>query len=81
MEMSESGNGPLLFIVFLATVMILCGILGGVLAGVKNRDYSFWIAWSFLLPPSLIVLALLPVRKGPRPRRTTMQEEDYGEGD
>lgn len=75
------GNGPLMFIVFLSTVMILCGILGGVVAGLKNRDYSFWIAWSFVLPPALIVLLLLPVRKGPRPRRETLAEEDARTGD
>ena len=68
----EQGNGPLLFIVFVTTIMILCGILGGVLAGLKNRDYSYWIAWTFLLPPSLIVLALLPTIKGDRPRRVTL---------
>ena len=72
----EQGNEPLLFIVFVTTIMILCGILGGVLAGLKNRDYSYWIAWTFLLPPSLIVLALLPTIKGHRPRRMTLDEED-----
>lgn len=71
----------MLFIVFIATLMILSGILGGVLAGFKNRDYSFWIAWTFLLPPSLIVLALLPTVKGHRPRRISLDEEDAREGD
>lgn len=71
----------MLFIVFVATLMILSGILGGVLAGFKNRDYSFWIAWTFLLPPSLIVLALLPTVKGHRPRRISLDEEDAREGD
>ncbi len=70
------GNGPLVFVVFVATVMILSGIAGGILAGLKNRDYSYWIAWTFLLPPSLIVLALLPTRRGPRPRRPTIDEEE-----
>ena len=77
----EQGSGTLLFIVFIATLMILSGILGGVLAGLKNRDYSYWIAWTFLLPPSLIVLALLPTIKGHRPRRITLDEEDAREGD
>ncbi|MGI9478252.1 MAG: hypothetical protein ACR2PI_16240 [Hyphomicrobiaceae bacterium] len=77
----EQGSGTLMFIVFLATFMILSGILGGILAGLKNRDYSYWIAWSFLLPPSLIVLALLPTIKGHRPRRMTLDEEDAREGD
>lgn len=69
----------MLFIVFVTTLMILSGILGGIIAGLKNRDYSFWIAWTFLLPPSLIVLALLPTIKGPRPRRVTLDEEDARE--
>ena len=78
--MSES-NGPLLVIVFITTLMVLSGILGGILAGIKNRDYSYWIAWTFLVPPALIVLALLPARKGPRPRRPTLDEEDARLGD
>jgi hypothetical protein len=79
--MMEQGNGPLLFIVFVTTIMVLSGILGGILAGLKNRDYSYWIAWTFLLPPSLIVLALLPKLKGPRPHRPTLADEDASEGD
>jgi hypothetical protein len=79
--MMEQGNGPLLFIVFASTAMILSGILGGILAGLKNRDYSYWIAWTFVLPPALIILALLPKRKGPRPHRPTLAEEDAREGD
>lgn len=71
----------MLFIVFVTTVMILSGIAGGILAGLKNRDYSFWIAWTFLLPPSLIILALLPTIRGNRPRRITLDEEDAREGD
>ena len=70
------GSGPLVFVVLVCTIMILSGILGGILAGLKNRDYSYWIAWSFVLPPALIVLAFLPTRKGPRPRRPTIAEED-----
>ncbi|MBU2532854.1 MAG: hypothetical protein KKB37_08935 [Alphaproteobacteria bacterium] len=56
--------------------MVLSGILGGILAGFKNRDYSVWIAWTFLLPPSLLVLALLPTIKGPRPRRPSLEEQE-----
>ena len=77
----EQDSGTLMFIVFVATLMILSGILGGILAGFKNRDYSYWIAMTFLMPPALIVLAFLPTRKGPRPRRPTLAEEDAREGD
>lgn len=72
----EPSNGPLMFIVLVSTVMVLSGILGGVIAGLKNRDYSSWIAWCFLIPPAIIVLLFLPTLKGPRPRRPTMDEED-----
>ena len=77
----ESTSGPLMFIVLIATTMILCAILGGILAGLKNRDYSYWIAWTFLMPPSLIILLLLPTLKGPRPRRVTLDEEDARDRD
>ncbi len=57
-------------------VMIVFAILGAVLAGIKNRDLSYWVAWTFLFPPSIIVLAFLPRFDGRRPRRTTLDEED-----
>jgi hypothetical protein len=50
--------------------------LGGILAGIKNRDYSFWIAWCLILPPMLIFLALLPRRTGERPRRPSLDEQE-----
>lgn len=63
-------------IVAIGAVMVLGGLAGGILAGIKNRDISRWIAWGFIFPPAVFVLALLPVRKGPRPRRPSMDEED-----
>lgn len=56
--------------------MIVFAILGAVLAGIKNRDLSYWVAWTFLFPPSIIVLAFLPRYGGRRPRRTSLDEED-----
>lgn len=50
--------------------------IAGILAGVKNRDYSFWIGWTFVFPPMVIFLAILPKLAGPRPRRPTLDEED-----
>ena len=55
---------------------IAAAALAGILAGVKNRDYSFWMAWSFVFPPLVLVLALMPKFKGQRPRRTSLDEED-----
>ncbi len=55
-------------------VAIASAVLGGIVAGAKRRDHSFWAAWSFLFPPMLIVLLLLPSNKGPRPRRPGLDE-------
>ncbi len=67
---------PVKYIVGAGVLMIVSGIAGAMLAGMKNRDYSFWAAWSFVLPPALIVLLLLPKNHGPRPRRPSLDEED-----
>jgi len=50
--------------------------LAGFVAGWKNRDYSFWMAWCFLVPPLLIWLFFMPKRQGPRPRRPSLDEID-----
>ncbi len=51
--------------------------IAGVLANIKNRDYSVWMGWSFLFPPTVIVLAFLPRLKGMRPRQPTLDEVDH----
>lgn len=56
-------------IVIWAAISTAAMLLAGFLAGVKNRDYSFWMAWAFIIPPSIIILMLLPRRAGPRPQR------------
>ena len=33
---------------------ILSAIIGGALAAMKNRDYSAWAAWCFIIPPLVI---------------------------
>lgn len=63
-------------IVGIGSCMVLGGIAGGIVAGLKNRDVSYWIAWTFLFPPSLLFLLILPTYKGRRPRRPTLDEED-----
>ncbi|MGI9410888.1 MAG: hypothetical protein ACR2OV_12495 [Hyphomicrobiaceae bacterium] len=63
-------------IVSIGATMIVSAIIAGVLAGFKNRDVSFWVAWSFLFPPMAVVLAFMPRVTGRRPRRTTLDEED-----
>lgn len=73
--MAES-NSAVAFITFVGMIMIVSAVAGGALAGYKNRDYSFWIAWTFLFPPSILVLAVLPKLKGPRPRRPSLAEQE-----
>lgn len=51
-------------------------VLAGLLAGVKNRDHSSWMAWCFLVPPLVLVLLVLPRAKGVRPRRLSIDEEE-----
>jgi hypothetical protein len=55
-------------------VAIASAIVAGIVAGAKRRDHSFWAAWSFLVPPMLLILLLMPSNKGPRPRRRGIDE-------
>ncbi len=57
-------------------VAVASAIAGGLLAGVKNRDFSSWIAWCFVLPPLLLVLLILPKHVGPRPRQPRLDESE-----
>lgn len=63
-------------VVIWSLIAIGSAVLAAVLAGLKNRDYSFWAALSFLLPPAVLVLLLLPRHRGTRPRQRTLDEED-----
>jgi hypothetical protein len=53
---------------------IASAIIGGLVASAKGRDHSFWAAWSFLIPPMLLILLVMPSNKGPRPRRRSIDE-------
>ena len=55
-------------------VAIASAIVAGIAAGAKRRDHSFWAAWSFLVPPMLLILLLMPSNKGPRARRLSIDE-------
>ena len=55
-------------------VSIASAIIAGIVAGAKRRDHSFWAAWSFLVPPMLLILLLMPSNKGPRQRRPGLDE-------
>jgi hypothetical protein len=63
-------------IVVWGAAAIAASVLAGFLAGVKNRDLSFWMAWCFLLPPLVLWLLLLPKRQGQRPRQPTLDQLD-----
>ena len=55
-------------------VAVVASVLAGIVAGAKRRDHSFWAAWSFLLPPMLLILLVMPSNKGPRPKRPSIDE-------
>jgi len=57
-------------------VSLASSLLAGLLAGVKNRDWSSWMAWSFILPPLMLIVLVMPRNKGPRPRRPSVDEEE-----
>ena len=60
-------------------VSIVSSILAAIVAGMKRRDHSFWAAWSFLVPPMLLILLVIPSNKGPRLRRPSIDEvEEQG---
>ena len=61
-------------------VAIVSSILAAIVAGVKRRDHSFWAAWSFLVPPMLLILLVMPSNKGPRPRRPSIDEIEEQSG-
>jgi len=66
-------------IVIWGGIALASGIAGGVLAGVKNRDYSAWIAWCFILPPLVLVLLVVPKHQGARPRQPRLDaDENHG---
>jgi hypothetical protein len=55
---------------------IVSAILAAFIAPMKNRDYSWWAAWCFLLPPLVIVLILSPKYAGPPRRQPTLDQLD-----
>lgn len=64
------------FIVIWGLVAIAASALAGLLAWIKNRDCSFWMGWSFILPPMALILLLMPRNSGPRPKRPPLDLDD-----
>lgn len=56
-------------------VSIAASLLSGLIAGIKNRDVSFWMGWCFVLPPMMIALLLIPKLEAPRPRPASDDDE------
>jgi hypothetical protein len=69
-------NEALYWIVGWAAVAMTSSVVAWILAAIKNRDISYWVAWTFLVPPLVIVLALMPRSQGTRPRRPTLDEQE-----
>lgn len=65
-------------VVIWGLIAITAMVIGGLLAGFKKRDYSFWMGWSFIFPPAIVLLLVLPALHK-RPRRRTLDEEDAAE--
>jgi hypothetical protein len=70
----DLGNPMAKVIAIWGIVAIASAIVAGIVAGMKRRDHSFWAAWSFLFPPMLLILLVMPSNKGPRPRRPGLDE-------
>ncbi|MEL6372441.1 MAG: hypothetical protein AAFR04_00555 [Pseudomonadota bacterium] len=64
-------------IVIWGAIAIVSCVAAGVLASYKRRDFSAWVAWGFIFPPSVIVLAILSKHEGPIVRRPSLDEDDY----
>jgi hypothetical protein len=67
----------MLWVAIWGLTAISAAMIAGALAGIKNRDYSYWMGWCALVPPLVLFLAFLPKRQGPRPRRPSLDDEDH----
>ena len=64
------------FIVVWGVMALVAAALAGIVAGLKRRDHSFWAAWTFLVPPMLLLLIVMPKNRGPRQRRPSLDVEE-----
>jgi hypothetical protein len=62
------------FVAIWGVVSFASAFIAGIVASAKGRNHSFWAAWSFLVPPMLLIALLMPTNKGPRVRRPTLDE-------
>lgn len=64
------------YIVIWGLTAIAASLLAGAVAGVKNRNVSYWMGWCFVLPPMVIALFLIPALKEPRGSRRSDDDDD-----
>lgn len=64
------------FVAIYGIVMLAAAVCAGIIAGMKRRDWSFWATLSFIVPPALVLLLMMPKNPGPRPRRPGFDEEE-----
>lgn len=66
------------FIAIWGIVSLGAAIVAGLVAAAKNRNHSWWAAWSFLFPPMLLILLCLGRNTGPRQRPPSLDQNDRG---
>ncbi len=64
------------YIVIWGLTAIAASLIAGIVAAMKNRNVSYWMGWSFVLPPMLIALFLIPALKEPRPASRSNDDDD-----
>lgn len=64
------------YIVIWGFTAIAASLIAGAIAALKNRDVSYWMGWSFVLPPMLVVLLMIPGLKQPTPPRASDDDDD-----
>jgi uncharacterized membrane protein YfcA len=67
--------------VALPATMLFGSICSALLAQSKGRDATYWMLWSFLFPPTVLLLLLFVGRSHrKKPRRRSKDEENDGMG-
>jgi len=64
------------YIVIWGLTALLSSLVAGLVAALKNRNVSFWMGWSFILPPMLIALLVIPGLKEPRAIAPSPHDDD-----
>jgi hypothetical protein len=67
------------WIAIYGSIVFVTVAIAAVVAGFKRRDVSYWMTMSFLFPPFVLLLFLMPRNTGPRTRRETMTEAEARE--